>query len=237
MSDTPIWQACLVPSNARHAHYNTCIFILNSPDVRSDFDLTESDVRVACQEANFRGFTSIERQTHNVFVAFFSHNDDATQARQRARIKFEAFPGMTGKGSSPLRLKVKAEPHCLHVNRVFVFETSIDSVNHATVARRVFDALDGPLAPVFHLFKLDLNTYGPGRRIRYLLRPSEAVPPIHVERFYIPLDAANGKGHVWGIFKPHPKHYKCPGCHERCQSGKFNTCPVAVELQRPDDAK
>lgn len=225
-SETPEGQACLIPSAARRPDPRTCLFILNSPDVRPVFDLTESHVRVACQKAELRGLEFVTRQTHNVFVAFFSNKGAASQARQTARIKFEAFPGMEGIASNSLRLEVRPESHSLQVNSIFAMEIDRSSINHDTVARHVFEALAGPLGPSFHLFRQQLRF----RRTRYLLRPREIASPVFVERFYVPLDDSKDKGMVWGIFKPFPKHWLCPSCHERCQSGEFNNCQHAVQL-------
>lgn len=214
--DTPIWQACLIASTARKLSSRTCIFILNSPDVRAKRDITEAEVRVACERAKLPGLKCVTRQTHSVFVAHFKSHDDAQRARQKARLNLTLPSEASGQVA---RLCVKPESHWLEVNSVFVFETDTRSIKHETVSRRVFDALEGPLVSSFRLLRQEINgKRGAGERTRYILRPSDSVSPVFVERFYIPLDAAHGDGKVWGIFKPVNRHWKCPACHKKVSS-------------------
>lgn len=236
-SDTPVGQPCLIPSTTRIPDACTCVFILNSPDVRTQHDLTEAEVRAACQSAGLSGLTHVDRQTHCVFVAFFSTGSDAAKARKHARLDFIA---PTEYSASPARISVKAEAHWLEVNRVFIFETDNRAIKLKTVFRRVLEALQGPLASSFRLLKQNLRGKGKGgRQTRYILRPSEAVCPIFVERFYIPLDPPKRKGRekVWAIFKAVNRRWTCPACHEKCQAGEFSTCRSATLLGRASTAE
>lgn len=238
-SDTPSGRACLIPSNARRLNSRTCVFVLNSPDVRAQTDLTEPEVRAemlaACQRSGCHGLSFVMRQTHNVFVAFFSNSNDADRARKRVRLSFQAAANAT---PSPLRLYIKAESHHLQVNDAFYWEDAqCPSVNHDTVARRIFEALGGPLISHLQLLKLELmNKQGHVKRTRYLLRSARAVSPIFVERFYIPLDSRNGVKDLQAIFKPYCRSWQCPGCHKSCQQEETSTCPSAIELPRVFDA-
>jgi hypothetical protein len=202
---------------------------LNSPDVQTSRDITEAEVRVAGQEAGLSGLTHVHRQTHSVFVAVFYTRYDAVQARQNARLHF-VVPSETSAPAA--HLSVRAEFHQQEVNRLFAFETNSRSINHAAVYRRVFEALESPLASSFQLLQqlLKPRRESTDGRVRYILRPTKAVCPIFVERFYFPLDAADGESIVWGIFKPVHRHWKCPACHKKCQSGDSSTCENAALL-------
>jgi hypothetical protein len=235
-SDTPVGQACLITSIARGGpDPRTCVFILNSPDARAQHELTEPEVRAACQKAGFSGLTSVTRQTHSVFVAYFNNKYDASHARSKLPLEFAASLGTLAPST---RLRVTAETHYLEINRVFLFETGPRSVDHGTVCQRVFEALKGPLDSSILLFRQRFYTKkGLLKRTRYILRPSKAVCPIFVERFYIPLDAASGDGKVWGIFKPFNRNWTCPACHERCQSGDESTFKSSTLLLGPNTAE
>lgn len=228
-SDTPSEQGCLVLSTARRADHCTCIFILDSPDVRSGSNVTEDEVSAACEKAGLPGFSHVMRQTQNVFVAFFADRNDANRARKKkVHLKLAAATDTTTPSAG---LKVKSESHWLHVNTTFMCDTRRLHVNHLTVARRVFQALNGPLASSFQLLRQEVKSkLGAVKRIRYLLRLSKTVTPIFVERFYIPLDTTNDAGYAFGIFKPWCRHWDCPCCHQKCQTGLVSTCPDAVEL-------
>jgi len=228
--DTPEWQPCLVPSAAQKQNVYTCVFVVNTPEVRTPLVLTEDLVRAACVRAQMPGLRELWQESFNIFVASFNGWANADEARRRKRLL--RFPVSSTTGSSSTKLYVSAESHWHEVNRVFVYDVD-NPVKHTTVARHVFKALEGPLASCFRLFKQEYREHiGRQRRTRYLLRPFEAISPILVERFYIPLDAASGKGNVWGIFKPVNRHWKCPACRKQCQGGDASACESAVELYR-----
>jgi hypothetical protein len=213
----------------------TCVFILNCPDVRTQHDITEPEVRAACQNAGLSRLTYVNRQTHSVFVASFSSKYDAQQARQKVQLRFQTSLSIS---APSVHLTIKAESHFLEINRVFVFETSPGFVRHKTVCLRVFEALAGPLTASMLLFRQQLQwRNGVFQRTRYILRPSEAVCPMFVETFYIPLDAASGSGKIGGIFKPSNRHWTCPACHEKCQSGEWNACRFSTLLFGPETAE
>jgi hypothetical protein len=171
-------------------------------------------------------------QTHNVFVVTFSNKHDANKARKKARLSFAVVPG-------PIPIifgfSVKAESHLFEDNRVFVCDVKRNTVNHDTVLRHVREALQGPMADSFCFYIQEIRNKNQRlKRTRYILRVYDGVPPLSVERFYIPLDAADGKGHVRGIFKPWSKGWQCPACHEKCQAGGTSTCNSA-ELLHPQE--
>jgi hypothetical protein len=211
------------------------VFILNSPDVRSQLDITEAEVRAACQKAEFPGFSHVTRQTRSVFVVSFSTKHEASQARKSARL---AFTSSVGTSALSKRLVVRAEVNFLEISHVFFFEADPGSVDHETVCRRVFEALKGPLDSSILLFRQKIyRDRGASLRIRYILRPFEAVRPIFVERFYIPLDGASGGGKVWAIFKPYYRGWICPACSEKCQSGDQSFCRSSALLLGPNTAE
>lgn len=229
--DLPKRQACLVPSAAQKQNLCICVFVVNTPDVRTSVPLTEADFQSACRRAQIPGLKEVWQESFNIFLASFRGLPNADNARRKARLLRFALPSTTNAPSK--QLYVGAESHCHEVNRIFVYEVDTRLLKHSTVAKHVFDALEGPLALTFRLFKQEYRQHsGRQRRTRYLLRPSEAASPVLVERFYFPLDAAAGKGRVWGIFKPVNRHWKCPACHKRCQSGDVSACEAAVELHR-----
>jgi len=229
--DTPEWQPCLVPSAAQKLNVNTCVFVVNTPEVQTPLLLTEDLVRAACVRAQMSGLIELWQESFNIFVASFKGWANADQARRRKRLL--RFPVPSTTNSSSKNLYVSAESHWHEVNRVFVYDVDKKPVKHTTVARHVFEALEGPLVSCFRLFKQDYKEHnGRQRRTRYLLRTSQVISPVLVERFYIPLDAASGEGNVWGIFKPVNRHWKCPACHKQCQGGDASACKSAVELFR-----
>jgi len=141
------------------------------------------------------------------------------------------FPTLPNPSTSSKHPSVKAEYHWLEVNRVFFCDVKPRTVDQDAVAQLVFNALAGPLAAFFKIYQLEIRSKnGHVKRVRYLLRPSEAVCPIFVERFYIPLDTVDRQEKIWGIFKPWSKRWECPACHEKCQSGVINMCAHATEL-------
>jgi hypothetical protein len=217
-SATPIGQACLMTSTCRgEADPCTCVFILNSPYVRTQHDITEAGVRDACQKAGFSKYSHVTRQTHSVFVVFFPSKYEASQARKNALLE---FPSVVGTSTLPTGLSVRPEAHFLEMNSVFFFEAQPGSVNHETSCQRVFEALKGPLDSSILLCRQEITRdKSASIRTRYILRPYEAVCPIFVERFYVPLDAASVGGKVRAIFKPYYRGWICPACGERCQSG------------------
>lgn len=229
--DLPKRQACLVPSAAQKQNLCICVFVVNAPDVRTSVPLTEADFRSAFRRAQIPGLKEVWQESFNVFLASFRGLANADKARRKPRLLQFALPSTTNAPSR--QLHVGAEYHWHEVNRIFVYDVDRRYLNHSTVGKHVFDALEGPLALSFRLFKQEYREQS-GRlwRTRYLLRPSEAVSPVLVERFYFPLNATAGKGRVWGIFKPVNRHWKCPACHKRCQSGDVSACEVAVELHR-----
>jgi hypothetical protein len=231
-SNTPRGQACLVPTIARGTNIYACVFVLNTSDMGTEIDLTEAEVRVACQEAKLPGMTKVCHQTHNVCVVTFSNKHDANKARKKARLSFAVVPG-------PIPIifgfSVKAESHLFEDNRVFVCDVKRNTVNHDTVLRHVREALQGPMADSFCFYIQEIRNKNQRlKRTRYILRVYDGVPSLSVERFYIPLDAADGKGHVRGIFKPWSKGWQCPACHEKCQAGGTSTCNSA-ELLHPQE--
>ena len=224
-------QSCLVPSAAQKQNANTCVFVVDTPDVRTRLVLTEAQVRTACVRAKMPGLKDVWQDFSNVFVASFKVFPNADQARRRKHLLQFAVPSTKNVPSK--KLFVSAESHWYEVNGVFICDVDRKSVKHDTVARHVFRALEGPLVSCFRLYKQDYREHnGRQERTRYLLRPSEAMSPILVERFYIPLDAPSGNRNVWGIFKPVNRNWKCPACHERCQGGNVSTCKSAIELHR-----
>jgi len=229
--DTPNWQPCLVRSYAQKQNVYTCVFVVNTPDKQTSLPLTEGHVRAACLRAQMPGLKEVRQESFNVFLASFQGFANADKARRKKRLLRFAAPSTP---NAPFgKLYVSAESHLHEVNRVFIYDIDTKPVNHDTVARHVFRALEGPLASCFRLYKQEYREHnGKQKRIRYLLRPSEDMSPILVERFYIPLDAPSGKQSVWGIFKPVNRSWKCPACHKRCQGGNVSTCKSAVELHR-----
>jgi hypothetical protein len=227
-SNTPRGQACLVPTIARGTNTYACVFVSNTPDMGTEIDLTEAEVRVACQEAKLQGMSYVSRQTNNVFVVTFSNKQDANSARKKARLSFAVVPGPT-----PIifGFPVKAESHLLEDIRVFVCDAKRNTIHHDTVIRRVREALQGPMADSFCSYKQEVRSKTHRLKgTRYILQMFDGVPPISVERFYILLDSSEGEGHVWGIFKPWSKGWQCPACHEKCQAGVTSTCNSAEPL-------
>lgn len=229
MSNTCSETPCFVPTIARRIEPLACMFVLNTPDMCIKTDLTEAEIRAACQQAKLPGMTEVTRQNHNVFVVSFANRDDAKSARRKARLSFAVAPDTS---AQHLRFSVGAEFHWPKNNYVYFCDIKRRFPNHESVSRHVFEALEGPVASSLRLHKLNItNKKGRVTRIRYILRPLETLSPICVERFYIPL-AANEEGHIWGIFKPWSKHWECPGCHKKCQAGDVNACEFATELPR-----
>jgi hypothetical protein len=225
--DTPTSQACLAPSAAQKQNVYTCVFVVNTPDVRAASVITETEVQAACVRAKMPGLKHVRQESFNVFVAYFKGFANADNARRRARLLDFHMPST--KKARTSHLYVTAESHWHEINRIFIYDVNVKSVKPHTVAQHVFRALEGPLASCFRLFKQEYREHnGRRQRTRYLLRPSEASSMSPIERFYIPLDAPAGKGHVWGIFKPVNRHWKCPACHERCQGGDVSACEIAV---------
>ena len=231
--NTPKWQPCLVPSAAQKQSVYICVFVVNTPDVRKPLRVTEELFRATCLLAKMPGFNEAWQESSNVFLASFKGFANADRARRKKQLL--RFDVASTRKSPSYQLFLSAESHWHEVNRVFIYDVQRQSVNHDTVSRHVFRALEGPMAACFRLFKQDYTEHnGRQQRTRYLLRPSEAMSPIFVERFYFPLDTATGKGHVWGIFKPVNRTWKCPACHKRCQGGDASSCEAAVELHRVD---
>lgn len=230
-ADTPIWQPCLVQSAAEKQNLCICIFVVNTPDVRMPSPLTEADFRAACRDAQIPGLKEAWQESFNVFLASSKGLRNAEEVRRKPRLLRFAMPSTYYKNSR--ELYVTAESHWHEVDRIVIYEVDRKAVNHDTVAKHVFSALEGLLAPRFRLFKQEYRHHNSRRRrTRYLLRPSKKISPVLFERFYIPLDVACGNGNVWGIFKPVNRHWKCPACHKRCQAGDVSTCESAVELSR-----
>lgn len=98
------------------------------------------------------------------------------------------------------------------------------SFKHATIPKRVFEALDGPIAASLQLLKQEGTNY----YLRYMIRLTASAPPIFVERFFIPLDSLGGDGKIWGIFRPIKRDMECTMCQEKCQAGPVSTCPYAT---------
>lgn len=88
----------------------------------------------------------------------------------------------------------------------------------------MFQALGSPESASFQLLKQN----GTNGYVRYVLRRPTSAPPIHVERFYIPIDRASGKGKTWAIFQPFKTNRNFPACYERCQVGASSMCPYAT---------
>lgn len=229
--ETPDWQPCLVRLAAQKQGVYTCVFDVNNPDKQTSLPLTEDHVRAACLRAQMPGFKEVWQESFHVFLASFQGFANADKARRRKRLLHFAAPYSP---NAPFeKLSVSAKPHWHEVNRVFIYDINTKPVNHYTVARHVFKALEGPMASCFRLYKQDYREHnGRQKRIRYLLRQCKHMSLIPVERLYIPLNAPLGEQNVWDIFKAVYRNWTCPACNKRCHSGDVSTCESAVDLLR-----
>lgn len=226
-SSTPVTQACYVPSSTRGYDPNGCLFVLNVPDVVAGRIITEQDVRLACTKSRFAGFRDVTRHTNNIFVASFETRTRARYADRYLKLDFSLLSAGTA-SSITSGLTVGAIQYVEGPHHVFCCAVRVSSVKQATVHKRVFQALEGPQSASFQLLKQD----GTNGYVRYVLRRTASAFPVPIERFYIPIDHANGKGKIWAIFKPFKTSRNCPACHEQCQTGASSTCPHATLMKK-----
>lgn len=222
--DTPITQACIVPTSARNHRSRRCYFILNTPDVRAYSDLTEHDLRAVCERAKLSGLKDVTRLSQNIFEVAFRSFSNADAAYKTTRISIEV-PATT---FTPFRkLNIRADWNWKHTLCVYVCDATKLPINHQTVIECVFDALQGPLVKFFSLHKQEKEG---AEKVRFILRLSAPMPTFLVQRFYIPLDAADSDSKVWGIFRPLNRFIKCWACGARCQTFNPGNCPCEHQI-------
>lgn len=148
--DTPITQACIVPTSTRNHKSRRCLFILNTPDVRAYSDLTEHDLCTACECTKLSGLKDVTRLSQNIFEVAFRSFSNADPAYQTTRISIEVPPTTF----TPFRrLNIRADWNWKYTFCVYVCDVTKLPINHQTVIERVFDALQGPLVNFFSLHK------------------------------------------------------------------------------------
>lgn len=226
-STTPMTQACFVPASTRGYDPKGCLFVLNAPDAIAGRVLTEPDVRLACTQAQFEGIKDVTRHNNNIFVVSFESRSKAQYADHHLKLSFPLFSaGATSSTMSSLTIGPRRYDEGPH--HVFYYAIRASVIRQTTVYKRVFQALDGPECASFQLLKQN----GTNGYVRYVLRRPASASPIHIERFYIPIDHANGKSMTWAIFQPFKTSRKCPACYERCQVGASSTCPYATLINK-----
>ena len=222
-STTPLTQACFVPSSTRGYDPNGCLFVLNVPDVVAGPVITEPDVRRACIKARFEGMEDVTRHNYNMFVISLRSRSRAWETDRHLKLDLSMLSaGPTSSNHSSLMVSARRYDEGPH--HVFCCAIRTSNNKQSTVYKRVFQALDGPDSASFQLLKQN----GTNGYVRYVLRRPASAPPIHVERFHIPIDRASGKGKTWATFQPFKTNRKGPACYERFQVGASSMCPYAT---------
>lgn len=226
-STTPLTQACFVPSSTRGYDPNGCLFVLNAPDAVAGRVITEPDVRLACAEACFEGIKDVTRHNNNIFVISFESRSKAHHADRHLKLDFPA-PHTGATSSITPVFTISARRYDEGPHHVFCCAVRTSVIRQSTVYKRVFEALAGPESASFQLLKQN----GTNGYVRYVLRRPASASPIHIERFYIPIDHAGGKHKTWAIFQPFKTNRKCSACYERCQVGESSTCAYATLMSK-----
>jgi hypothetical protein len=225
-------QACFVPSSTRGYDPRGCLFMLNAPDTYAGRVITEPEVRLASIEACCKGFEDVTRHNNNIFVLSFESRTKAKDADHALELRFSIQTMDTAAPIAP-SLTISPSQYVRGPHHVYCCSIKVSSIKHTTIYEREFEALHGPRSASFQL----LRQNGTNDHVRYLLRRPASASPIHIERFYIPVDHASGIGKTWATFKPSRPSRKCQVCGEQCQAGEISTCPYAVVMSRPRSSR
>jgi hypothetical protein len=221
-STTPGRKACYVAFVPRPEQSPGCLFVVNTPDVRTKRRLSGDDLELACSAP---GLSQLQRRNKNLLTVSLPNQTAAASALRSLSIP---LPSMTGQS-----LDVKAGYHGPYPARTFSCDATDLAINHTTVGARVLKALRGRVATIrapFEVLRQQSSDPKDDRR-RYLLRFDFGGnrPPCTpwVQCFYIPLDGKGTSGNpkVWGVFLPDDVLRACPFCRKQCQRGGSNVCP------------
>jgi hypothetical protein len=221
-STTPGRKACYVAFVPRPEQSPGCLFMVNTPNVRTKERLTEDDMELACSAS---GLSQLQRRNKNLLAVSLPNQTAAASALRSLSIP---LPSSTGQS-----LDVKAGYHGPYPPRTFSCDATDLATNHTTVGACVLKALRGNVAKIrapFEVLRQESSDPKDDRR-RYLLKFDFGGnrPPCTpwVQCFYIPLDSESGNCNpkVWGVFLPDDVLRACPFCRKQCQRGRSNHCP------------
>jgi len=221
-STTPTRKACYVPFFPRPEKVPGCLFIVNTPDVRTKRHLTKHDLQLACSAS---GLPQLQRANKNLLTVSFPNHSAAASALRALSIP---LPSITG---GPLN--VKATYHGPFPLRTFSCDAKdLPNIDHGTVGDRVLEALRESGTEVRAPFEV-LRQQSPGPQSygrRYLIKFDWGNrPPCTpwVQCLYIPLDhlSRNVDLTVCAVFKPEDVLKPCSYCGQQCQRSRANRCP------------
>jgi hypothetical protein len=225
-SSTPNRKACYVPFAPRPEKSPGCLFIVNTPDVRTKRRLTQDDLQLACSASDL---PQLKRCNKNLLAVSIPNLSSAAGTLRSLSI---ALPAVTGE-----MLDVKASFHGPFPPRTFSCDAKDLAIDHTTVGAHILDALREPADEVRAPFEvLRQETFDPqDDRRRYLLKFDFGFhPPCipWVQCFYIPLDHKSGdeKLKVCAVFEPEDLLRPCPFCGQQCQRSRANRCPFTTVI-------
>ena len=204
-----------------------CLFLVNTPDVRTKRRLTEHDLQLACSAS---GLSQLQRANKNLLTVSFPNHSAAASALRSLSI---ALPSVTGES-----LNVKAAYHGPFPLRTFYCDAAGLDIDHRTVGDRVLEALresGTEIRAPFEVLRQETTSDPQDVRRFYLIKFDWGNrPPCTpwVQCFYFPLDhwSRNVDLTVCAVFKPVDVLKPCSFCGQQCQRGRANRCPFTTVI-------